>query len=55
MKLAVTIRELKFHIKLLDTPTAKALVAAAPFESGAQTWGELSSVKPGDRVRVEAA
>jgi uncharacterized protein len=27
-------------VVLKDTPTAKALVAALPFESRAQTWGE---------------
>jgi hypothetical protein len=69
MKLAVIIREARFHIELLDTPTARALLAAAPFESRAQTWGEevfnvlgklegfhkLSAVKSGDRIRVEVA
>ncbi|HEX2199691.1 MAG TPA: cyclophilin-like fold protein [Burkholderiales bacterium] len=40
MKLAVVIRGTKFHIELLDTPTARALLAAAPFESRAQIWGE---------------
>jgi hypothetical protein len=40
MKLAVIVREATFHIELLDTPTARALLAAAPFESRAQTWGE---------------
>jgi hypothetical protein len=40
MKLAVTIREAKFDIELLDTPTTRALLQALPFEAHAQTWGE---------------
>jgi hypothetical protein len=40
MKLAVTAGKATFHIELLDTPTARALLAAAPFESRARTWGE---------------
>ena len=39
MKLAVTIREAKFDIELLDTPTTRALLQALPFEAHAQTWG----------------
>lgn len=40
MKIAVKIKQLKFVIELLDTPTTRVLMAALPFESRAQTWGE---------------
>jgi len=40
MKLVVFIEDVQFEVELLDTPTAKALLAALPFESRAQTWGE---------------
>lgn len=40
MKLGLTIGQAKFEVHLLETPTAKALFEAAPFESRAQTWGE---------------
>ena len=40
MRLAVTIGKARLLVELLDTPTARALVEALPFESRAQTWGE---------------
>ena len=40
MKLAVFIEDSRFEVELLDTPTVKRLLAALPFESSAQTWGE---------------
>ncbi len=40
MKLRVTAGRAGFEIQLLDSPTARALAAAAPFDSKAMTWGE---------------
>jgi uncharacterized protein len=40
MKLAVFIEDSRFEVELLDTPTVRRLLAALPFESSAQTWGE---------------
>lgn len=40
MKLRLEAGGVRLEIDLLDTETAKALAAAAPFESVAQTWGE---------------
>jgi hypothetical protein len=39
-RLRLTLGAESFELELLDTPTARALLAAAPFESRAQTWGE---------------
>ncbi|OGA73393.1 MAG: hypothetical protein A3G81_05655 [Betaproteobacteria bacterium RIFCSPLOWO2_12_FULL_65_14] len=40
MKLAITLGKVRLEADLLQSETAKALVAALPFESRAQTWGE---------------
>lgn len=40
MNLRLVFSRDQFIVELGDTPTAKALFAAAPFESRAQTWGE---------------
>jgi uncharacterized protein len=40
MKLRIEAGKVVLTVQLLDTPTSKALLAAAPFEARAQTWGE---------------
>jgi len=40
MKITALFKSLGVEIDLLDTPTARALIDALPFESSAQTWGE---------------
>lgn len=40
MKLRLTFPQAELTLELADTPTSRALVAAAPFESRAQTWGD---------------
>jgi uncharacterized protein len=40
MKMRITAGKAVFEVALEDTPTARAIMAAVPFESRAQTWGE---------------
>lgn len=40
MKLRILAGKHAFEVSLADTPTARALYEAAPFESRAQVWGE---------------
>lgn len=41
-KVKISVGRVALHVDLLDTPTAKAILAAAPFESRATTWpGEV--------------
>jgi uncharacterized protein len=39
-KLRIAAGEARFEVELDDTPSARAVLEAAPFESLAQTWGE---------------
>ena len=39
-QLVLEIGDVTIRAELLDTPTAKALLEAAPFTSTASTWGE---------------
>ena len=39
-RIPMTIGDVRIDARTLDTPTATALIAAAPFESTARTWGD---------------
>jgi hypothetical protein len=54
MKLRVSAAACSVEIQLKDTPTAKALLEATPFESRAQTWGEEVYFSTPVSAKVEA-
>ena len=54
MKLRIEAGKVDLTVNLLDTPTARALIAAAPFEARAQTWGEEVYFTTPVSARLEA-
>ena len=54
MKLRIDAAGLSFEVILEETPTAKALLAAVPFEARAQTWGEEVYFSTPVSARLEA-
>lgn len=39
-RLRISAGEIEFEVALVDSPTARQLVAAVPFESRVKTWGQ---------------
>ena len=53
MKLSLKFSTGRLEVDLFDTPTAKALMEALPFESTAQTWGEEVYFSTPVKARLE--
>lgn len=54
MKLRVSAGKVSVEIELRDTPTARALVEKAPFESSASTWGDEVYFSAPVKAKLEA-
>jgi hypothetical protein len=53
MKLSLKFSAGRLEVDLFDTPTARALMEALPFESTAQTWGEEVYFSTPVKARLE--
>ena len=54
MKLIIQSGSVKLSVDLKDTPTARAVFEAAPFEARAQTWGDEVYFETPVSARLEA-
>jgi hypothetical protein len=54
MRLRIEAGGVIFEVDLADTPTSKAILKAAPFESVAQTWGKEVYFTTPVRAKLEA-
>jgi uncharacterized protein len=53
-KLRIEAGKAHFEVELVDTPTAAAVLAALPFSSTAQTWGEEVYFEAPVKAKLEA-
>ncbi len=53
-KLRIQAGKARFEVELADTPTSAAVLAALPFSSTAQTWGEEVYFETPVKAKLEA-